>query len=320
MKTLKLLGLCFLLLLSCSADHRKLGRNFLPPADQCLIFFDQASFPGYWSSNLPAPFGVTFHASLYQDVGVSFASETKIRSLDSLLVQLDDAVPLISLRFTANQLKALPDGAHDAYIERWARTLRGYRRPVYMAVGFEVNNPIFELDPTVYVNGSRYFIRRLRALGVKNVAYVWHVIGMKPNWAATIPLAACYPGDEYINWLGLTVHNISPDHFPEDGFFKSPIYDEVAAFAEAHRLPMMILESSTRSVLKNSGLCGDSLWADWYEPFFELTKKYNVRAISHTFYQHTDEPILHRWRLEMQDARYIHQRADAPKIFSKNND
>lgn len=318
MKTIKLFCFFFtLLLLACGTDSRKLGHDYLPPAERCPVFIDQASFPGYWSSDLPEPFGVAFHASLFQDVAVSLASDAKIRNLDSLLTQLNDAVPLILLRLTANQLKALPDGTHDRHIENWARTLKRYRRPVYMAVGFEVNNPIFELDPTVYVNGSRYFIRKLRSNGVKNVAYVWHVIAMKPRWAAAIPLDACYPGDEYINWLGLTVHNILPHHFPEDGFFEGPLYDEAAAFAEAHRLPIMICESSTRSVLKNSGLRGDSLWADWYEPFFAMTEKYHVRAISHILNTYDDEPIMNRWREEMQNARYIHGNADVDNELSK---
>jgi len=49
----------------------------------------------------------------------------------------------------------------------------------------------------------------------------------------------------------------------------------------------MICESSTRSVKKNFGFKGDSLWVDWYEPFFDFVKQNDVRAISHYWYRLT---------------------------------
>ncbi len=309
--------ICTLSLIVACGTPRKYGKPFLPPAGSRLTFINQQSFPGYAEQELPRPFGLAFYAGLGQEVSVEWRTGARIRSLDSLLEQLDSTAPLILLRLTNNQMIYMPTGKHDERIRALAQTLKKYRQPIYLAPGYEVNNPRFEMDPQAYVQGCRYFVQKLREQRVRNVSFVYHVIAMKPRWDKPIHLNDCYPGDAYVNWLGLSVQNTSPHHFPEDGYFEGPLYDQVATFAHAHNLPIMICESSTRSVAKNYGFTGDSLWADWYQPFFKLLSALNARALSHTFYGYDDEVILSRWREEMSKTCYLHAHPQPHRVLGR---
>ncbi len=295
--------------------EKSYGTSLLPPDGRILTFSHQLSFPGYAQQNLPAPFGLAFYTSLFQDVSVELKPGTPIRHLYLLFEHLENRVPLVLLRLTNNQLAGMVNGEYDDDIVQLANTINNYNRPIYLAPGFEVNNPMYQIDPAIYVKGYRYFVEKMHHLGVSHIAYVWNIIGMQPRWADPVRLEACYPGDDYVNWAGLNVQNILPHHYPDDGFFQNSIYSEVAEFAKAHGLPIMICESSTRSVDKNFDLEGDSLWDDWYSPFFKLVKKYNVRAICHIFYSYNDEIILNRWREEMAKNEYMNTRPQPNDIL-----
>lgn len=293
------------LMLACQDQTPKFGPPFIPPAGQHLVFVDHLSFPGYSQQNMPRTFGIAFYASLLKNVSFEATPGNRIDHLDTLLAALPKTPVLVMLRFTNSQLKMLPTGDLDEKILQLAQSIKSYQIPVYLAPGFEVNNPRFDLAPERFVNGYRYFVDKMRGHEVTNVTFIWHIIAMKPRWDEAIPLDACYPGDDYVDWLGLSVHNITPNHFPDDSYFASPIYDAVADFARAHDLPVMVCESSTRSVSKNFGFTGDSLWVDWYEPFFNLIRKYDIRAFSHTFYDYDDDLVLKKWRQEIEKGHYI---------------
>lgn len=315
MKYARIVLLSIMLLLFASQCDRQHSAAYLPPEGKILTFAHQLSYPGTTNQNMPQAFGFAVYASLFQDVSVELTPGNTVKHLRLLLDATGTQLPLILLRLTNTQLAGLPDGEFDQDIQQLAATLKNYGRPVYLAPGFEVNNPMYTLASANYVKSFRYVVEKMRSLQVNNVSYVWCVIGMKPRWEEPITLEECYPGDEYVNWLGLTVHNISPHHYPEDGFFEASIYDEVAAFADAHDLPMMICESSTRSVDKNFALSGDSLWIDWYEPFFAMIEKYDIRALSHIFYDYKDDVILNRWREKMNAPTFIHAQENPAKML-----
>lgn len=73
----------------------------------------------------------------------------------------------------------------------------------------EFDNPFFGYsdDPDSYVDAFRYVVRYMRHslsdVSLVKTKFVWH------SWAAPrlngIPLEAFYPGDEFVDWVGISV-------------------------------------------------------------------------------------------------------------------
>ena len=74
-----------------------------------------------------------------------------------------------------------------------------------------------------------------------------------------------------------------------------------------------------KTVKKKFGLKGDSLWVDWYEPFFNFAKQNDVRAISHIFYTFEDSVILKRWREQLNEQDFILARSQPLDVLLEGN-
>ncbi|MBN2093482.1 hypothetical protein JW964_27910 [candidate division KSB1 bacterium] len=296
-----------LFLIGCekSDKHYKIGQQYLPMTESTIVFGHQLGNPAVYQQHFPAPFGLAFYVSLFQDVDVTLNSAEQFRKLEPLLNKLGDTVPLLMLRLTNNQLIKISEGEYTAEIVKLGETLKSYGKPLFLGVGFEVNNLLFELSTDSYAPAYRNFVDLLKKKGVQNVSFIWHIIGMTPRWVDPVPFQRYYPGDEYVNWLGLSIQNIQPHHFPEDGYYANSNDEEIINFAKQHNLPIIICESSTRSVDKNLNLSGDALWNDWYVPFFDFIKKNNIRAMTHIFYSYEDSLILYRWSEKVRGKDFL---------------
>jgi hypothetical protein len=104
-------------------------------------------------------------------------------------------------------LKAIVGGAYDAYIDKWARQARQFGRPFMLRFGHEMNDPYRypwgpqNNDPADYVAAWRHVVDRFRAAGADNVVWVW-----SPH-PAHAPYEPFYPGDAYVDWVGVTALN-----------------------------------------------------------------------------------------------------------------
>jgi|GEM_PF-6526969 len=313
MKYLYFLTIAVVTLLACQPSDKP----FVPPKNDTLTFVHQYDYIDHPQQNLPDPYGIAFYASLYQDVRFPISKDKNIKELDVLLDALGNVPLLIMLRLTNHQLQDINQSQADAELDSLAEIFNDYNNDIYLGVGFEVNNPRYMFVSSLYTKAHRYLVERFRQNNVNNVSYVWHVIGMEPRWEEPITLESCYPGDDYVDWVGLSMHNILPHHYPDDTFFKKSSYDKVSAFASDHNLPIMMCEASTRSVKNNFSYRGDSLWVDWYEPFLDFVDNNDVRAMCHIFYSFEDDFIVNRWRKEMQKEKYIHARSEPFKLLNE---
>jgi len=149
-----------------------------------------------------------------------------------------------------SRLRTIPTGAFDDYIDRWARELRTFRAPVYLRLFHEMNNPRY---PWAYgQNGNtardliaawRHVHGRFARAGATNVRWVW-----SPNTENDlVPFGAIYPGDAYVDWLGVDGYNGGRDldwdgwRSPADVFSRS--FDAFRALSPTK--PVMIAETST---------------------------------------------------------------------------
>lgn len=135
-------------------------------------------------------------------------------------VRAHGSIPMISWEpwlYTAgvNQpqyaLRQIAGGTFDAYIAAWADASKAWGHPYFLRFAAEMNGNWFPWceqvngnAPGDYVAAWRHVHDIFAARGATNVTWVW-----SPNVAyfGSTPLAELYPGDEYVDWLGVDGYN-----------------------------------------------------------------------------------------------------------------
>jgi hypothetical protein len=186
-------------------------------------------------------------------------------------------------------------GDFDAYVRHWAEGARAWGHPVLLRFAPEMNGFWNSWSPGVVGNTAQQFVamwRRVHAIfddvGADNVEWVW-----SPNVAAgeTTPLARVYPGDRYVDWVGLDGYNWGASR----AGMRWQSFDSVfgRTLDEVRRLtskPLMISEVGSTEV------GGDK--ARWISSFFRaLARNRDILAfVWFDFDKETD------WRLDSSAA------------------
>lgn len=195
-------------------------------------------------------------------------------------------------------LTDIAEGKYDREIDQLGRFIRESGVAVFLRIGYEFDgawNQGFE-DTERYIAAWRAIVDRLRASGTDNVEFVWQastsviddiVDARREN------IADWYPGDDYVDWAGLSWFT-SPDAVtsvrgrPKHASLRE-LAVELVEFARERGKPVMIAESSpqgydlanntkanisrvfdgpTAGDLRN--VSDDEIWEDWYAPLFEF--------------------------------------------------
>ncbi len=141
---------------------------------------------------------------------------------------------------------AIAEGHSNGYITRFARQVRALNQPVAISFGHEMNGFWYPWGTTGttaadFVAAWRLIHRLFAAADARNVIWVWNpnVISAEPQ----LDLAAYYPGDAYVNWVGVTGYfsATGPDTF--DSLY-SPTMQEIRGFTSK---PFIIAETSVET-------------------------------------------------------------------------
>src|SRR3954468_13217408 len=112
-------------------------------------------------------------------------------------------------------LQAIAAGEFDAYLSAQGKALAAVGAPLAVRFAHKMNGDWSPWGqgangntPADYVAAYRHVHDVVTAAGASNVAWVWSPITVisRPN----VPLAPLYPGDGYVDWLGLSVYFSSP--------------------------------------------------------------------------------------------------------------
>jgi mannan endo-1,4-beta-mannosidase len=112
-------------------------------------------------------------------------------------------------------LQAIAAGEFDAYLSAQGKALAAVGAPVAVRFAHEMNGSWYRWGQGVngntaadYVAAYRHVHDVVSAAGATNVVWVWSPITVisRPN----VPLAPLYPGDGYVDWLGLSVYFSNP--------------------------------------------------------------------------------------------------------------
>lgn len=108
-------------------------------------------------------------------------------------------------------LAMLSSGRYDAYIRTQAIALRDLGTPVALRFAHEMNGYWYPWgvatqgagnSAAAYVRAWRHVWQIFHDAGAANVIWVWSVNVV--SGAPRVPLASVYPGDRYVDWVGLS--------------------------------------------------------------------------------------------------------------------
>jgi len=101
----------------------------------------------------------------------------------------------------------IANGDYDFYIDQWAADLKEFKEIVFIRLGHEMNDPYRypwgpqNNKPEDFIAAWRHVVDRFRRQNVDNVVWVW-----SPHPAYYL-YGEYYPGDEYVDWVGVGALN-----------------------------------------------------------------------------------------------------------------
>lgn len=197
----------------------------------------------------------------------------------------------IGLQFVNHEEK-VASGEHDAYIDRLGDFLLELgERPVFLRIAYEFDgDPWNHYDRESTVAAYRRIVDRLRAKGIENTAYVWQSTGFISH---PDQLDAWYPGDDYVDWCGVS-------------FFNRWREIEMFEYARKKGKPVFIAEASPTISDFNTKFTGNTIetqlsdpkqaeeaWEKWFVPFFNAIDENPdvVKAVSYINCHWDSHPI-----------------------------
>ena len=197
----------------------------------------------------------------------------------------------------------------DKQLSELVAGLRSLDRPVFLRIGYASNDAANGYEPQSYIATYRRIAEVIRFAGLQQVALVW-------DWSPDAELdveeggarerdaearwQAFYPGDDVVDWWGLSL-------LSEPGMM-SPATTQFLASAERRRFPVMIGQATPRG---HEASEGSLVTESWYRPYFHLI--HASPAIKAACYFNRD------WRVYPQWSSWGDARIEAdPTVLSFN--
>lgn len=162
-------------------------------------------------------------------------------------------------------LRAIANGTFDGYIGDFADRIQALDGPVFLRFGHEMDNPsqypwasVSPENADTFVAAWRRIVGIFKQRGATNVAFVYN------PWRSEA-LDPYYPGDEYVDWIGLTLLNYGKAG--RDGKWHSfdALYQAFHHRLEKYDKPVMLAEFGTTAYGGNP--------AAWLESAFRTIKQ-----------------------------------------------
>ena len=140
------------------------------------------------------------------------------------------------------KLDNILSGEWDEYIKGWAADAASFGKPLLIRWGHEFNGNWYPWsvaqngeNPQQYINAYRRVHDAFVAAGADNVMWIWCANGNSvPNEAWNVASKA-YPGDDYVDWIGIDGYN-----FSGTDSFKTLFSKSYQTFVTGFSKPIMI--------------------------------------------------------------------------------
>ena len=169
------------------------------------------------------------------------------------LITWDPWDPTAGLDQPTYRLVNIVRGKFDAYVDFWANELARYGQPVYLRFGHEMNGNWYPWSAgvngntaAVYIAAWRRIQRRFVKAGARNVRWVW---SPSIEFAGSTPLDQLYPGDAYVDWVGLDGYNWGTSQsWGQWGEFDELFIPSYRRLRSLTAKPLMIAETASTEV------------------------------------------------------------------------
>jgi hypothetical protein len=149
------------------------------------------------------------------------------------------------------KLDLILKGDFDSQIHEWARSARDIGFPLLAEFGPEANGywnqwsgVLYPNGPALYASVYRHIVDICRAEGVENVTWFFHMNGENNPARADNHMAQFYPGDDYIDWIGVSVLGAQQvtDYWDQFVDVMDRAYDEIELVS--HTKPIALVETA----------------------------------------------------------------------------
>ncbi len=202
------------------------------------------------------------------------------------------------------------EGKCDAAIDALCRGIRDLGHPVILRIGYEFNGAAWNgYDSESYKAAFRRIAQRIRDQKLE-CATCWDA---SANAGTMGHVMDFYPGDEWVDWWGINLF-LSTE-------FTDPAVERFMAAARAHRKPVLIGESTPRSV---GVLKGAASWKGWFARYFDFIAGHpGVKAFSYINWDWARYPQWSDWgdarleRNELVARKFADEIARPPFILGR---
>ena len=190
-------------------------------------------------------------------------------------------------------------GDFDAQIRYWADIARQLPFPIMVEFMPEANGNWYQWSGVLYDNGPalykavyQRFINICRQEGATNITWVFHMNTIANPSTPGNNMAAYYPGDEYIDWLGLSVNGAlyQSDYWDSFTDLLDPGYAEMTKVSTK---PLAIVEAGVIELNSDPGKK-----AAWINDAYNALKSGNYPLVK--AFTYWNEPS---WTAEGNDMR-----------------
>ena len=317
-------------LVTCSRH----GKPCVPTAGHTALIIgqDYYSIRNYTYALGADPFGVMAYTALESSTGSLTGLKMPIDYGSGIewiegLVDLYAGISLQVGLYLVNVCPKVLSGELDGNIESLSRYLRSINNPVYLRVGYEFDSFQNNYPTDCYIKMFQRIVNLFRTHKTYNVAFVWHSYGEAPR--DNISVDSWYPGDEYVDWCGLSIFN-QPYNCQTQHLCEFEYADRFLSFCKSRFKPSMIAEStpyggiydygtssknrSIPSVIPNRAYITErastlpsadgksssqptklDTWSAWFEHVIVYIKKHDIKIWS---YINCDWDSMPMWRKE----------------------
>ncbi|MEL7656221.1 MAG: glycosyl hydrolase, partial [Bacillota bacterium] len=155
-----------------------------------------------------------------------------------------------------NMVYDVLDGKYDIYLKNYANEVVKYGEPILFRLGNEMNGDwcVYSShhtskDTEIFKAFYRYIYQIFADEGAENVIWVWNPNGKAfPDFKWNDELCY-YPGDEYVDVIGMTSYNTGTYYEGETWTEFDSVYDSLyEKYIDRYEKPLMITEFSSSSV------------------------------------------------------------------------
>ncbi|MFI0189261.1 glycoside hydrolase family 26 protein [Streptomyces sp. NPDC017082] len=155
----------------------------------------------------------------------------------------EGALTLMSWEPFRTPLTDIAAGRSDGYIKAYAASVRRLNLPVVIDFADEFNGHwekwgTDDVTPAQYVAAWRHIHQTFVEAGATNVIWAWAPNIVNP--VRSVRLQPYYPGDAYVDWIGLIGYFTLGEDNSFDGVF-GPTRDQIRTFTKK---PMLLLETA----------------------------------------------------------------------------